>query len=268
MYLVLIVLYARITGASIIPYLTFTQNFFWASAGAWGPPATGATWSLAVEEQFYLLLPLVVRLCRPRSLPLILLPLICAAPLVRLALSASYGNPFAPYMLLPGRMDTLLLGVLAAWILRNEKTQDWLLNNRGKLYALAAILFCPIAVMTYQQTHVLSYVMRAGGYTVIGLFYFVILLLVVTRIRTDIPVVLEPVRWLGLGAYSLYLFHLPVYDVVSRFTDQYISSITLFVCVSFSVLTWVLIERPMITWGHATFKYGESHGLEASTRRL
>jgi peptidoglycan/LPS O-acetylase OafA/YrhL len=42
-------------------YLTFMQNFAWERSGLLGAGATGLTWPLAVEEQFYLLLPVLVR---------------------------------------------------------------------------------------------------------------------------------------------------------------------------------------------------------------
>ena len=47
-------------------YATFTQNFFMAVAGGTGANWMGVSWSLAVEEQFYLVLPLVVYLLPKR----------------------------------------------------------------------------------------------------------------------------------------------------------------------------------------------------------
>ena len=49
-------------------YLLCIQNF-WASTGDFGPNWLGVTWSLAVEEQFYLLLPLLVIIIKDKWLP-------------------------------------------------------------------------------------------------------------------------------------------------------------------------------------------------------
>src|SRR5262249_61539231 len=52
-------------------YLSFTQNFFMARHGAIGSQFLSPTWSLAVEEQFYLVMPLLVPLLPLRRLPVL-----------------------------------------------------------------------------------------------------------------------------------------------------------------------------------------------------
>src|SRR5262249_39067117 len=64
-------------------YFTFTQNFAMMSVSDFGAPALSATWSLAVEEQFYLFLPLMIRFVPRGALPGALLLLIVAAPICR-----------------------------------------------------------------------------------------------------------------------------------------------------------------------------------------
>jgi peptidoglycan/LPS O-acetylase OafA/YrhL len=56
-----------------------------AGAGIFGANFLGITWSLAIEEQFYLLLPMVIRFLSPRRLLPILIALITATPFIRLA---------------------------------------------------------------------------------------------------------------------------------------------------------------------------------------
>ena len=63
-------------------YLTFTQNLFFDGHGV-GGYLLGVTWSLAIEEQFYLFFPLIVRVMNFRFLVLFLLAAILAAPTMR-----------------------------------------------------------------------------------------------------------------------------------------------------------------------------------------
>src|SRR5207302_664687 len=64
-------------------YVLFLQNFFMAAHFSWGSLFLAQTWSLAVEEQFYLLSPLLIIFARPRMLPYFLVILIAAAPILR-----------------------------------------------------------------------------------------------------------------------------------------------------------------------------------------
>src|SRR5262249_49705078 len=79
MYAVLLATFAATHADSLLPYVTFTQNFVSAATNSWGPQWMAVTWSLAVEEQFYLVLPLLIQLVPPRRLPRVLLALIFAA---------------------------------------------------------------------------------------------------------------------------------------------------------------------------------------------
>ncbi|MEI9888921.1 MAG: acyltransferase family protein [Rhizomicrobium sp.] len=91
-------------------YATFTTNFALAHLGKTGL-LLNPTWSLAVEEQFYLAMPFVIMLTRKPLLPWVLAAL-CAVAIGLRALWAS--DIAATEVLLPCRMDALLIGVAAA----------------------------------------------------------------------------------------------------------------------------------------------------------
>src|SRR5229473_7035726 len=102
-------------------YWTFTQNFWMTHARSLGPNTLGITWSLAIEEQFYLTLPLVIRFLTGRRLLTCVLTGICLAPLARITIQLIWPrNSFAPFVLMPCRADALLLGVLAAVLIRDN----------------------------------------------------------------------------------------------------------------------------------------------------
>ena len=106
-------------------YLTFTQNI-WMAEHATFHVNYFVTWSLAVEEQFYLALPVLMWLLPRKWLAAVLSLLVVAAPIFRL-ISLGF-NPVAPHILFPCRMDALC-GVLCAYAMRQEKFRQWLSRN-------------------------------------------------------------------------------------------------------------------------------------------
>jgi hypothetical protein len=115
-------------------YYIYSQNLLFAIVGdqstAWLLP----TWTLCVEEQFYLLLPLILYFVPRGRLPGALLLLIASASLWRLTLFVCGANDMALRVLLPSRWDLLFLGVLAAYLYRDRCLWDRLVaRNRRPL---------------------------------------------------------------------------------------------------------------------------------------
>jgi len=103
-------------------YPLFVQNFAQSlDGGDGGARWVASTWSLAIEEQFYLLLPPLIYLMNHRYLTILAVACIAVAPLVRGYLWQVSGHWAAGYFLLPGRMDPLMFGLLAALTLRTAR---------------------------------------------------------------------------------------------------------------------------------------------------
>ena len=240
-------------------YVPLLQNFAWAAKDVTGPGAFALTWSLAVEEQFYLCLPLVVMLTPPRVLPRVLIALAAIAPLVRIACHAA-GATHAAYMLLPARMDSLLIGVLIAWLRQQGSLERF---QRPALIALLPLGLCYVWLGVLQATHH-DVIVGTIGYTLIALFYGCLLLLVATR-SGPLPRWLAPLAWLGLGAYSLYLFH----EMIGRAAFAHfgpgpaaIATIAV-ALIAVALLCWHTIEQPLISYGHRRFRYRRASGALA-----
>jgi peptidoglycan/LPS O-acetylase OafA/YrhL len=246
-------------------YLTFTQNIysvFWKIGAA---VALGITWSLAVEEQFYLTLPSVVRFVRDSLLPYIFGAGIVCAFLFRLALILWFPQSrYALYVSLPCRMDSLLLGALAAYMLRKRDVWNWLVAHRKWLWRVFGVLFLGLA---YFLAHSLptSVPTATVGYDWIALFYLTALLLAVTNPASILGRVLRW-RWLmGLGtiAYCVYLIHLPVYWLtfaillhttnprLTTFSDLACTLLAVAITIGIAKLSWRFYEKPLVRLGHS-----------------
>jgi len=130
-------------------FFTFTQNISMVLAGPLvGRAGLSPTWSLAVEEQFYLTLPLVVRFASKRRLVQIVAGGIAGAALMRFLVALhSPDRMFATYLLTPCRADALGLGVLAAVLVRERQAWAYVRARRWGLYAAAGVLLAVLLLI-------------------------------------------------------------------------------------------------------------------------
>ena len=240
--------------------LSFSQNILLGIDGVWrGPGWLGISWSLCVEEQFYLLLPALVWLISPRRVPLLCLAAIAIAPVFRiLVLYLMPDNALAPYVLLPARMDALFMGVLAAWLWRDEGWRARLFSWRRPLLAIFLVMTVALLLNLYRIG--IGYKTQTAGYTVIAFYYLLALLLAVSArpARPWLAVLRAPLCWAGLGAYSIYLFHRPIQGLVVYFMGSDSGAaqlVSLLVIAAVAWVCWRFVEKPAIAYGHRTFLY-------------
>lgn len=171
----------------------------------WPHAPIQVVWSLAVEEQFYLVWPLVVLLVRPRRALLgVCLLLLLAAPFLRVWLIVQ-GLPVGAYVLAPARMDGLAAGALLALLAQRP----------GGLARIAPVarLLLPLAgcsllgVLRIAGTAYSPPLTQAVGYSLAALTFACLLSLTVTA-RSS-PFAWGPLRWCGTISYALYLWHVP-----------------------------------------------------------
>jgi peptidoglycan/LPS O-acetylase OafA/YrhL len=246
-------------------YLTFGQNFWMVKLHTMGYWQLSMTWSLAVEEQFYLTLPFVIRFASRKTLPYVLGFGVLLAPLIRVALwftldpqRASMAGQF----LAPCRMDALLLGVLAAWAVREAAYWEWLVAHKAVIAAACVVLGVGVLELIHRRLGPHSFAIASFGYTLIALFYLSLLLLAVTHSGFVSRLFrFRGLTELGILAYGLYLFHMPVIGLVYALTGKKSPQLTglatfaltslcgllLFALVR---LSWMYFEKPLIKRGH------------------
>jgi peptidoglycan/LPS O-acetylase OafA/YrhL len=253
-------------------YLTFGQNFWMAKIHAGFSYQTDVTWSLAIEEQFYLTLPFVIRVVRRKSLPYVLGTGALLAPLIRVALWFALdprNRENAMYFPTPCRLDGLLLGVLAAYAVRSPAYWDWLVAHKGIIGTTSVILGVGILEMIHKRVEH-SFPFTPLCFTWIALFYLSLLLLAVTQ-RGFVSRLFRfrPLTELGILAYGLYLFHEPVLGLVyglagyaspkltglSTIGLTLLSGLLVFALTRFS---WLYFEKPLLRRGHR-YQYHYGH---------
>ncbi len=246
-------------------YATFTQNFWMAYLGTFGLNSAAITWSLAIEEQFYLTIPWIIRKVRLRFLSAVLVAVVIGAPLVRLALRSLLGDHggIACYVLTPARADGLSLGVLCALMVRRERVWDWLVARKNWLRVSFGLLFCGIVFMTWRQYDAFSAAMTSWGYSWLALFYAAFLLLAVVDSGGWLERILRnpALTKLGTLAYCLYLIHISVMQSVRHPLNSWLRSsphvawilggiLGAAASVLMASLSWKYFEKPLLRRGH------------------
>jgi peptidoglycan/LPS O-acetylase OafA/YrhL len=250
-------------------YLTFTQNFWMAARNAFGPQWLAVSWSLAVEEQFYLTLPLLIRFVPPNRLRWVLCTAIVATPFLRAM--AVVMDPeragYAVYVLPFTRMDTLLLGVLIALLARNPASWAAIERRRRWIQVGFWVLLAGVAVFTVKKWTIGTVPMSVVGYTWFAALYSAVLLLVLSDRDGLVARVFRtgPLMALGGLAYGIYLFHQPVLgilhavvrDQVPRLMNPQDALVTLAaaaVTLGLARFSWHYFEKPLVRRGQA-FEY-------------
>ncbi|MFV0415500.1 MAG: acyltransferase family protein [Chthoniobacterales bacterium] len=100
-------------------HLTFISNFLTLKLGYW-PGATAHFWSLAAQEQFYLVWPFVVFFLPRRYFPWALLVMVFVAWGFRLVTFQMGVSPFIRWVMLPASLDSFAIGGLLAWLKRSS----------------------------------------------------------------------------------------------------------------------------------------------------
>ncbi len=243
-------------------YFAFLQNNFMAWNRNLGPWWLVVTWSLAIEEQFYLVMPWVVRLVRRRLLGAVCLLSFVVCPALRAAYLGLAGNPFATIYLLVSHADALLAGVLLAILVRNGRFHGWRERHPRLLPTAAAaygVVFFGFSLAAVPQ----SFVDLVAGPSLFAVGFALVLLHVVTAPRGRLAGLLGWRALGGLGAisYFTYLFHLPVQYALHGFLEgarvagvplgtNALTLAGLAITLAAGTASFVWFERPLLRLGH------------------
>lgn len=167
----------------------------------------GVFWSLAVEEQFYLAWPVVIRRFQPRNVFRFIVLVCVACPLIRYAAAAQSSDA---YYKLWDNADYLMYGALVALLLRTRSLSDR--NARPVYRTLFAVGLAFTAAVIWLHPADLSSSPSDALWSALGrlpfILVFVAMLVYVVAGNDGVPKpAMQPLYFLGYISYGLYLVH-------------------------------------------------------------
>jgi peptidoglycan/LPS O-acetylase OafA/YrhL len=203
-------------------FLTYSANFaLWPR----GPLILQAIsidhlWSLQVEEQFYLVWPLIVY--RTRSLrSLIRLSIIAciAALLIRIVLVAErpyLNNVYLPYSSTFSCFDNLLFGCCLCALLRTTLRQQ-VLDTAPRIFALCALVLTLAAIPNRGLDWKTSIFIPTVGFSLIGISCAALIAMSLRPGSRTKQLFTHPIlRFFGKYSYGLYVFHYPLSGLLTK----------------------------------------------------
>jgi peptidoglycan/LPS O-acetylase OafA/YrhL len=246
-------------GLDAFPYfLTYTQFLpnYWFAENPPFPSSFNHTWSLAVEEQYYLIWPpLLLLLGRRRLIPV-------AGTLIVLAVGARMAG-FSPWILLT-RCDGLALGGILAVLMSAHESGRISARVTGR--ALVAVGLASVAYLAVggRMIRGLEWAWPGDGGARVGqslrmlainLMYLVAIGLVVLHSGRRWLAPLRDRRLTGLGqlSYGIYLYHCLVFEAVDGLSARLgisgqpaIDAMKLAASFGLAAASWRLVERPLL----------------------
>jgi peptidoglycan/LPS O-acetylase OafA/YrhL len=246
------------------------QIWLWTYLSNWAAP-TGREvvefphfWSLAVEEQFYLVWPFVVHALATRRLLQLCVVLFLAAFAIRTGLRLVGVGPEPVYMWTICRMDSLAAGAAVAAALRLPSVAD--LVGRWRWHIGVAALFVAVAGFLVTRGNPRTTLLgQTLGYAILSLTFAVLVFAaVLAQLRGRGPLfrllAFAPLRALGTYSYGMYVFHVPIHaylglpilrrlvgdeSIGSKIGFLYMAAVTAITFVA-AVISYHLFELPFL----------------------
>lgn len=216
-----------------------------------GLAGLGHLWSLSIEEQFYFVWPLLLALFFGLRRNIVMVTSVLCVAIAGIALhraalwnSSGWGDA---YYRTDVRIDALLIGALLAslWV-RNLTPRRGL--GPAAWIALGVVFICTLSARANEGFW------SGFGFTVVALATAVIILAAVdSNWSVNRFLSLPPMVAVGRVSYGIYLWHFPVFWAVGRWgrawPDAVRVSVGFGLTALFTVLSWNLLEKPIMRWG-------------------
>ena len=235
--------------------VTYTTNFY---VSIEHHPYIGSfnhLWSLAVEEQFYLIWPFVILFTPIKYLEKIIISIILSSLIFKITYYLYLGNSTAISALTISCADSLGFGALIAyWSLYRES----LLERISKFRFAVLLSFLPFFYfIVYPREY--EFVVITGNNFLFSVFAFIVVIKASQMQFTSVSKVLlenKLVVHLGKISYGIYLYHFFMPDFYNQIIELFpeifiegspIKTPFLFLStIAFAEISWLLIENPLM----------------------
>jgi peptidoglycan/LPS O-acetylase OafA/YrhL len=249
----------HLTATVILPAIFFTEN--WTVLNGTSMPMLPHLWSLAVEEQFYLVWPQIVRHVSGATVLKASLGLTLASELLRVILALNHVGVWIIYAITPTRIDGLALGAALAAAMTLPAAHQFLTAYWRRIALASALLLIASFVILHRSLlpdNVLSQILA------IPVTILLTAMLIYGSVASTLPAVLRralanpALTYLGRRSYSLYLIHLPIvfgawqnrmhgrlsYLPAGLRVNAMLIVISIAICLVLTEISWRLVESP------------------------
>lgn len=260
----------------LLAQLTFTWNWLMARYNDGIASGFSVTWSVAIEEWFYLIFPAIIVATPRKALPSLLLCIASASAIGRATFYTMRPDLYmAPYVLMPFRLDGLAIGGLLALAYRDRRLWDRIAVNRAAIWKATVIMAALVPVLIGVLRNKLPFHMYTWGHAFLAATGCLMIASVLLFEGTDrVRLLRTPIlRSAGKISYTLYLLH-PLFlsllfvvagrrEMVASVADAALAASALVIAVAASWLSYWVIEKPLRDVGRTRFRYGDQRSASA-----
>ncbi|WP_353072131.1 acyltransferase family protein [Tunturiibacter gelidoferens] len=206
-------------------------------------------WSLAVEEQFYLVWPFVVYFVREVQLWWIASVLMVVAPLLRWLCTPLFAREWAIHFLTPFRMDCVAAGALLALLWRSHRALVQQFGAYGLGLAAAAVI--ALGLLSRIRGYSTAANTRAGNTVIYELTMLISVGLILWALSGRWVGILKlaRLRYIGRISYSMYLISTTALVVASWMVHSIVATaaIAAAITVVYASVSWYVMEKPLLS---------------------
>lgn len=240
-------------------WLIFRDVSYFAQFDAPGP--LNHLWSLAIEEQFYLVWPFLVlagtrlvaerrpRLHRPQ-LALVILSLGALSALLMAVLFEPGGDPSRVYYGTDTRAAELLIGASVAAVWPSQRLRASVSLQARRIIDGIGVVGLGVVLLFFLRAEELSPFLYRGGFAVLSVAVAAVVFSVAhPASRVGAALGWRPMRWIGQRSYGIYLWHFPIIILTSPGgvvgSDPVRMALQVAATFGIAALSWTYIEDPI-----------------------